>query len=166
AQAAHSQFSQAYELVKSVVGEVSRSEAYQTARELLRELPSQQMMADRVQPLRQQLSELEQRLHSQHNAQKSLDDFCKRIGQQVEADGLDEMLMTLEAQQESLSVSVSESGERRMEMRQQTEQLKQQIQSLTVKAPAWLAAQEALTQLCEQSHETFTSANDVTEYMQ
>ncbi|EPP1216982.1 chromosome partition protein MukB [Morganella morganii] len=166
AQAAHSQFSQAYELVKSVVGEVSRSEAYQTARELLRDLPSQQMMADRVQPLRQQLSELEQRLHSQHNAQKSLDDFCKRIGQQVEADGLDEMLMTLEAQQESLSVSVSESGERRMEMRQQTEQLKQQIQSLTVKAPAWLAAQEALTQLCEQSHETFTSANDVTEYMQ
>ncbi|WP_323116504.1 hypothetical protein, partial [Klebsiella variicola] len=97
---------------------------------------------------------------------KSLDDFCKRIGQQIEADGLDDMLMTLEAQQESLSVSVSESGERRMEMRQQTEQLKQQIQSLTVKAPAWLAAQEALTQLCEQSHETFTSANDVTEYMQ
>ncbi|MDI9764878.1 hypothetical protein, partial [Morganella morganii] len=49
---------------------------------------------------------------------------------------------------------------------QQTEQPKQHTQSLTVKAPAWLAAQDALTQLCEQSHVTFTSATDVTAHLQ
>ncbi|RAX13281.1 chromosome partition protein MukB [Photorhabdus bodei] len=166
ADAAHSQFEQAYQLVKNMVGEISRSEAWQSARELLRDWPSQQHLADRVPPLRMRLAELEQRLTNQQNAEFLLNEFCKRQGQQYQVEDLEGLQNELEARQEALSLSVNESGEHRMEMRQALEQLKQKIQSLTTRAPVWLAAQDTLHQLCEQSGETLTSSNDVTEYMQ
>ncbi|WP_350306936.1 chromosome partition protein MukB [Photorhabdus viridis] len=166
ADAAHSQFEQAYQLVKSMVGEINRSEAWQNARELLRDWSSQRHLADRVQPLRMQLAELEQRLNNQQNAERVLSEFCKRQGQQYQAEDLEGLQNELEARQEALSLSVNESGERRMEMRQALEQLKQKIQSLTARAPVWLAAQDTLNQLCEQSGETLASSNDMTEYMQ
>ncbi|KMW71340.1 cell division protein MukB [Photorhabdus luminescens subsp. luminescens] len=166
ADAAHNQFEQAYQLVKSMVGEVSRSEAWQSARELLRDWPAQQHLADRVQPLRMRLAELEQRLNNQQDAEDLLSEFCKRQGRQYQAEDLEALQNELEARQDALSLSVNESGERRMEMRQTLEQLKQKIQSLTARAPVWLAAQDTLHQLCEQSGETLASSNDVTEYMQ
>ncbi|AHG21981.1 cell division protein MukB [Chania multitudinisentens RB-25] len=166
ADAAHSQFEQAYQLVGKIAGEVSRSEAWQTARELLRDWPAQQHQAERVQPLRMRLSELEQRLRSQQDAERLLQEFCKRHGQEYQPDELDALLQELEERQESLSQSVSEAGERRMEMRQELEQLQQRIKELTVRAPIWLAAQDSLSQLGEQSGETFEDSQQVTEYMQ
>ncbi|QTL38665.1 chromosome partition protein MukB [Xenorhabdus budapestensis] len=166
ADAAHSQFEQAYQLVKNIVGEISRSEAWQSAREILREWPSQRHLDDRVQPLRIQLAELEQRLNSQQNAERLLEEFCKRHHQQYQAEDLEALQGEFEAQLEELSQSAYESGERRMQMRQELEQFKQKIQGLTSRAPVWLAAQEMLNQLSEQSGETFESGNDVTEYMQ
>ncbi|TDB62540.1 chromosome partition protein MukB [Photorhabdus khanii] len=166
ADAAHHQFEQAYQLVKNIVGETSRSEAWQSARELLRDWPSQRHLADRVQPLRMRLSELEQRLNNQQNAERLLSEFCQRQGRQYQAEDLEALQNELEARQEALSLSVNESGERRMEMRQELEQLKQKIQSLTARAPVWLAAQDTLNQLCEQNGEALASSNDVTEYMQ
>lgn len=166
ADAAHSQFEQAYQLVKNMIGEVSRSDAYQQARTLLRDWSSQQHLAERVQPLRMQLSELQQRLNSQQNAERMLAEFCKRHGQSYEPDELDALMAELEAQQEELSVGVNESGERRMQMRQELEQIRLRISQLSSKAPAWIMAQEALTQLNEQSHETFESSTAVTEFMQ
>ncbi|MEX6002825.1 chromosome partition protein MukB [Providencia vermicola] len=166
ADAAHSQFEQAYQLVRNIVGEVSRSDAYQQARSLLRDWSSQQHLAERVQPLRMQLSELQQRLDSQQNAERLLSEFCKRHNKSYEPDELDALMAEIEAQQEELSIGVNESGERRMQMRQEIEQIRQRIQTLTTKAPAWLMAQEALTQLNEQSGESFESSSAVTEYMQ
>lgn len=113
-----------------------------------------------------QLSELQQRLNSQQNAERMLAEFCKRHGQSYEPDELDALMAELEAQQEELSVGVNESGERRMQMRQELEQIRLRISQLSSKAPAWIMAQEALTQLNEQSHETFESSTAVTEFMQ
>ncbi len=166
ADAAHSQFEQAYQLVGKIAGEVSRSEAWQTARELLRDWPSQQHQAERVQPLRMRLSELEQRLRSQQDAERLLQEFCKRHGQTYQPDELNALQQELEERLESLSQSVSEAGERRMEMRQELEQIQQRIKELTARAPIWLAAQDSLTQLSEQSGEAFEDGQQVTEYMQ
>ncbi|WP_447881846.1 chromosome partition protein MukB [Serratia fonticola] len=166
ADAAHSQFEQAYQLVGKIAGEVSRSEAWQTARELLRDWPSQQHQAERVQPLRMRLSELEQRLRSQQDAERLLQEFCKRHGQSYQPDELDALQQELEERLESLSQSVSEASERRMEMRQELEQIQQRIKELTARAPIWLAAQDSLTQLSEQSGEAFEDGQQVTEYMQ
>lgn len=129
ADAAHGQFEQAYQLVGKIAGQVSRSEAWQCARELLRDWPSQQHLAERVQPLRLRLSELEQRLRSQQDAERLLQEFCKRHGQEYQPDDLDMLQQELEERLEALSQNVSEAGERRMEMRQELEQIQQRIQS-------------------------------------
>jgi chromosome partition protein MukB len=166
ADAAHSQFENAYQLVVKIAGEVSRSEAWQTARELLRDWSSQQHQAERVEPLRLRLSELEGRLREQQDAERQLQAFCKRTGQDVHPEDLDELQRELDVQIEELSQVVSQAGERRMEMRQELEQVQARIRELTARAPVWLAAQEVLSQLSEQSKEPLESSQQVTEHMQ
>ncbi|HEY0209612.1 chromosome partition protein MukB [Acerihabitans sp.] len=166
AQAAHGQFEHAFALVTQIAGQVARSEAWQTARELLRDAASLSHQAERLQPLRSQLDELEQRLREQQEAQRLLAEFGKRIGVEYRPDELDGARQELEARVETLSVSVSESGERRMALRQELDQILARLQLLTQRAPVWLAAQDALTALGEQSGETLESGAQVTEYMQ
>lgn len=166
ASAAHSQFETAYQLVVKIAGEVSRSDAWKTARELLREWPSQVHQAERVEPLRMRLAELEGRLREQQDAERQLQEFCKRTGQDVQPEDLDEMQRELEVQIEELQIVVSQASERRMEMRQELEQAQARIRELTARAPVWLAAQEALSQLSEQSKEPLENSQQVTEYMQ
>src|SRR5690606_12733936 len=70
AQTAHSQFEQAYQLVVAINGPLARNEAWEVARELLRDGVNQRYLAEQVQPLRMRLSELEQRLHEQQEAER------------------------------------------------------------------------------------------------
>lgn len=166
AEAAHSQFEQALALVTSIAGDVTRQDAWQTGRELLRDASNQRHHADQLSSLRLRLNELEQRLREQHEAERLLAEFCKRQGQQYEADALAGLQLELEAQIEQLNSSVSDAGEQRMMMRQELEQLRERITSLTARAPHWLAAQEILTQLSEQTGQALNSSQDVTEFMQ
>ncbi|PVW61620.1 chromosome partition protein MukB, partial [Klebsiella pneumoniae] len=66
----------------------------------------------------------------------------------------------------SLADSVSNAQEQRMALRQELEQLQSRTQTLMRRAPVWLAAQNSLNQLCEQSGEQFASGQEVTEYLQ
>lgn len=59
------------------------------ARELLREGVDQRHLAEQVQPLRMRLSELEQRLREQQEAERLLADFCKRQGKNFDIDELE-----------------------------------------------------------------------------
>ncbi|WP_394520951.1 chromosome partition protein MukB [Pantoea sp. SGAir0184] len=166
AEAAHSQFEQALALVTSIAGEVSRQDAWQVGRELLRDAANQRHHAEQLSSLRLRLNELETRLREQHDAERLLADFCKRQGQHYDADALEGLQRELEAQIEQLNESVADAGERRMLMRQELEQLRERITALTARAPHWLAAQEILTQLSEQTGQTLSSSQQITEYMQ
>ncbi|WP_338507703.1 chromosome partition protein MukB [Erwinia aphidicola] len=166
AQAAHSQFEQAFELVTKIAGPVSRSEAWQVGRDLLRDAGNQRYHAEQLQPLRSRINELEQRLREQQDAERLLSEFCKRHGKQVDAEELEALQYELEAQIEQLSDSVSDAGERRMNMRQELEQLRERIARLTKQAPQWLAAQEILSQLSEQTGQALENSQQVTEFMQ
>ncbi|AOR65027.1 chromosome partition protein MukB [Pectobacterium wasabiae] len=166
ADAAHGQFEQAYQLVSKIAGAVNRNEAWQVARDLLRDSASQRYQAERVQPLRMRLSELEQRLREQQDAERLLQDFSKRNGQDYQPEELELLQQELDARIDTLSSLVAEAGERRMALRQELEQTQQRIQKLTTRAPIWLAAQEMLTQLSEQSGETFEDSRQVTAFMQ
>ncbi|MDI9222914.1 chromosome partition protein MukB [Pantoea sp. EA-12] len=166
AEAAHSQFEQALALVTSIAGEVSRQDAWQVGRELLRDAANQRHHADQLSSLRLRLNELETRLREQHDAERLLADFCKRQGQQYDADALEGLQRELEAQIEQLNESVADAGERRMLMRQELEQLRERITALTARAPHWLAAQEILTQLSEQTGQALTNSQQITEFMQ
>ncbi|NKG32941.1 chromosome partition protein MukB [Erwinia rhapontici] len=165
AQAAHSQFEQAFELVSKIAGPVSRSEAWQVGRDLLRDASNQRYHAEQLQPLRSRLSELAQRVREQQDAERLLSDFCKRHGQH-DASELESLQAELEAQIELLSESVADAGERRMTLRQELEQLRERIARLTKQAPQWLAAQEILSQLSEQTGQALENSQQVTEFMQ
>jgi chromosome partition protein MukB len=166
AEAAHSQFEQALALVTSIAGDVGRQDAWQVGRDLLRDAGNQRHHAEQLSSLRLRLNELETRLREQHDAERLLADFCKRQGQQYDADALDGLQRELEAQIEQLNSSVADAGERRMLMRQELEQLRERITALTARAPHWLAAQEILTQLSEQTGQELTSSQQITEFMQ
>lgn len=118
AQAAHSQFNQALELVQQISGPVNRTEAWQVGREALREAQQQRHLADQLPSLRLRLSELEQRLREQHDAERLLAEFCKRQGQQYEADALEDLHREYEARIEQLSSGVDEASEQRLLHRQ------------------------------------------------
>ncbi|WP_241585145.1 chromosome partition protein MukB [Rosenbergiella epipactidis] len=166
AQAAHSQFNQALELVQQISGPVNRAEAWQVGREALREAQQQRHIAEQLPALRLRLSELEQRLREQHDAERLLAEFCKRQGQQYEADALEDLHREYEARIEQLSAGVDEASEQRLLHRQSLDQIREKISVLTHRAPHWLAAQEILTQLSEQTGQVFTQSSQVTEYMQ
>ncbi|WP_312927672.1 chromosome partition protein MukB, partial [Pseudescherichia sp.] len=166
AQTAHSQFEQAYQLVAAINGPLARSEAWSVARELLRDAVNQRHLADQVQPLRMRLNELEQRLREQQEAERLLAEFCKRHNKRVDPDELEALHQQLEAQIAALSETVANAGEQRMALRQELEQLQARIQRLLKRAPVWLAAQNSLNQLCEQSGQEFESSQDVTEFLQ
>lgn len=102
----------------SIAGDVTRQDARQTGRELLRDASNQRHHAEQLSSLRLRLNELEQRLREQHEAERLLAEFCKRQGQHYEADALAGLQQELEAQIEQLNSSVSDAGEQRMMMRQ------------------------------------------------
>lgn len=166
AQTAHSQFEQAYQLVAAINGPLARNEAWDVARELLRDGVNQRHQAEQAQGLRSRLNELEQRLREQQDAERQLAEFCKRQGKRYDIDDLETLHQELEARIASLADSVSNAQEQRMTLRQELEQLQSRTQTLMRRAPIWLAAQNSLNQLCEQSGEQFESGQEVTEYLQ
>lgn len=80
AQTAHSQFEQAYQLVVAINGPLARNEAWDVARELLRDGVNQRHLAEQVQPLRMRLNELEQRLREQQEAERLLGGILQASG--------------------------------------------------------------------------------------
>jgi len=166
AQAAHSQFEQAFQLVCAINGPVARDEAWDVARDLLRDASTQRHLAAQVTPLRSRLTELEQRLREQQDAERLLSDFCKRQGKRYSAEQLEALHQELEERIVALSDTVAQAGEQRMTLRQELEQLQSRIKTLTQRAPIWLAAQNSLNQIIEQCGESFESSQQVTEYLQ
>ncbi len=78
-------------------------------------------------------------------------------GKRYDIDDLETLHQELEARIASLADSVSNAQEQRMALRQELEQLQSRTQTLMRRAPVWLAAQNSLNQLCEQSGEQFAS---------
>ena len=166
AEAAHSQFEQAYQLLISISGQVNRGDAWETARALIRDSHNQRHAAEQVPGLRMRLTELEQRLHDKQEAERLLAEFCKRQGKHVDPDNLEALHEELEARIAGLQQTVSEASEQRASLRRELEELTARVKVLSQRAPIWIAAQTSLNQLCEQSHEQFETSQDVTEYMQ
>lgn len=165
-QAAHARFEEAYQLVVAINGPLARGDAWNTARELLREANDRRHSAQQLQGLQARLNELEQRLREQQDAERLLSEFCKRQGRDYLPDELDALHGELEARIAALQDDVAAASEQRLSLRQELEQLQASIKTLTQRAPVWLAAQNSLNQISEQSGETFSSGAEVTGYLQ
>ncbi|WP_418883957.1 chromosome partition protein MukB [Bisgaardia hudsonensis] len=164
---AKSQFDKAYQLVCKISGEVSRSTAWECAKELLREYPTKKVQAQQAPQLRSKLQELEQRYQQQQSAVRFLKDFNQRANLNLaDADELDDYYVEQEALVEDLSVSLSEQVEERSTLRQKLAQLNATYNEKTGLAPAWLNAQSALERLQDQSDQHFDDSQDVMNFMQ
>lgn len=166
ADAAVNQFERAYQLVIKLVGEVTRSDAWQAARNALKAWPSQSYQAQKAEILHLQLAELEQRFFEQQEAEELLNQFCKRIGRKIGYEDLDELKQTLEALLEENATMAGESSEKRIAIRQELEHIQTKIAEYRQKAPNWLKAQDALIALREQVDAPLISSGQVTEHMQ
>ncbi|XKM14021.1 chromosome partition protein MukB [Orbaceae bacterium ac157xtp] len=166
ADAAINQFDRAYQLVLKLVGNVTRSEAWQAAKQALKEWPSHSYQAQLAETLQLQLAELEQRFFEQQNAQELLNQFCKRIGRKVEYDDLEELQQTLEATLDENASLANESNEKRIAVKQEFEQINSKIAENRQKAPNWLKAQDALIALQDQANVEFSNSQQLTAYMQ
>ena len=166
-EAAKSQFEKAYQLVCKIAGEVPRSSAWESAKALLREYPSQKLQAQQTPQLRAKLHELEQRYAQQQSALRLLNDFNQRANSHLEtADELEGYHAEQEALIEDISAELSELVESRSTLRQKRENLTALYDENARKAPAWLTAQAALERLEEQSGEHFEHSQDVMNFMQ
>lgn len=164
--AAIHQFEQAYQLVMKIERDVSRDQAWQMAKKILRHWPAQQYQAEKYHQLQNQYAELEQLHGTQQEAVLLLNHFNKRFGENVSPEKLDEIQQILEEKQENIVVTLSQVQEQHLIYRQELEQIRQQIKSLEVKAPMWLIAQDALHALNEQGNVVLKSSHDITEKMQ
>ncbi len=166
-EAAKSQFDKAYQLVCKIAGEMPRSAAWESAKELLREYPSQKLQAQQTPQLRTKLHELEQRYAQQQSAVKLLNDFNQRANLSLQtAEELEDYHAEQEALIEGISARLSEQVENRSTLRQKRENLTALYDENARKAPAWLTAQAALERLEQQSGETFEHSQDVMNFMQ
>ena len=166
-EAAKSQFEKAYQLVCKIAGEVPRSSAWESAKALLREYPSQKLQAQQTPQLRAKLHELEQRYAQQQSALRLLNDFNQRANSHLEtAEELEDYHAEQEALIEDISAELSELVESRSTLRQKRENLTALYDENARKAPAWLTAQAALERLEEQSGEHFEHSQDVMNFMQ
>ncbi len=166
-EAAKLQFDKAYQLVCKVAGEVPRSAAWESAKELLREYPTQKVQAQQTPQLRAKLHELEQRYAQQQSAVRLLKDFNQRADLNLDsAEELEEYHAEQEALIDNLNAELAEQVESRSALRQKREQLTALYHENATKAPAWLTAQAALERLQEQSGETFNDSQDVMSFMQ
>lgn len=166
-EAAKSQFDKAYQLVCKIAGEMPRSAAWESAKALLREYPSQKLQAQQTPQLRAKLHELEQRYAQQQSAVRLLNDFNQRANLALStAEELEDYHAEQEALVEDLTAELSEQVEERSTLRQKRENLTALYDENARKAPAWLTAQAALERLEEQSGETFEHSQDVMNFMQ
>ncbi|MGC6246313.1 chromosome partition protein MukB [Pasteurella multocida] len=165
--AAKSQFDKAYQLVCKVAGEIPRSTAFEQAKVLLRDYPTQKVQAQQTPQLRAKLHELEQRYAQQQSAVRLLKEFNQRANVSLEdAEALEAYHAEQEALLEDVSAELSEQVEQRSTLRQKREQLTALYQDNAKKAPAWLTAQAALERLQDQSGESFADSQDVMQFMQ
>ncbi|MEE6031139.1 chromosome partition protein MukB [Avibacterium paragallinarum] len=164
---AKSQFDKAYQLVCQIAGEMPRSAAWESAKALLREYPSQKVQAQQTPQLRAKLHELEQRYQQQQSAVRLLKEFNQRAELELEtADEIEEYYAEQESLVDELNEELAEQVEQRSTLRQKREQLNARYNENANKAPAWLTAQSALERLQEQSHSQFSDSQDVMNFMQ
>ncbi|VTM42677.1 Chromosome partition protein MukB [Klebsiella quasipneumoniae] len=158
AQTAHSQFEQAYQLVAAINGPLARNEAWDVARELLRDGVNQRHQAEQAQGLRSRLNELEQRLREQQDAERQLAEFCKRQGKRYDIDDLETLHQELEARIASLADSVSNAQEQRMTLRQELEQLQSRTQTLMRRRRSGWRRRIALTSCASRAASSLSPA--------
>lgn len=165
---AKNQFDKAYQLVCKIHDEnVERDQAYEAAKQILRDYPAQKLQLQQANTLKTKLSELQQKAQQQRRVQQQLAAFNQQSGQALNSA---EMLEHYALQQEELGAELEEQLnaliEQRSGLRQQRDHYQALYQQYAQKAPLWLTAQAALERIQEQVSQQFQNAQSVMDFMQ
>ncbi len=165
--AAAEQFETALKLVKSIVGNVERNQASQSAKAAIAQGREAQQLVQNEQQWRAQHRDVERRLHKQRQTQELAGEYQK----QHHVDLIDELTFEQERERhamqiESLEMSQEEVREQRSEQRRLEQDASAEIKKLEAIAPTWIAAHDALESLREQSGADLYDSQSVMSHMQ
>nr|WP_230590579.1 chromosome partition protein MukB [Gallibacterium anatis] len=165
---AKNQFDKAYQLVCKIHDEnIARDQAYEAAKQILRDYPAQKLQLQQANTLKSKLTELQQKAEQQRRVQQQLAVFNQQSGQALNSA---EMLEHYALQQEEIGAELEEQLnaliEQRSGLRQQRDHYQALYQQYAQKAPLWLTAQAALERIQEQVSQQFQSAQSVMDFMQ
>ncbi|MBS9905127.1 chromosome partition protein MukB [Vibrio alginolyticus] len=165
--AAAEQFETALKLVQSIVGQVERKDASEHAKTAIAKARESQQIAQNEQQWRAQHRDLERSLNQQRQARELVAEYKK----QYHVELTDEITFEQErehhaTQIESLEIAQEEVRDQRGEQRRLEQNAVAEISKLEAIAPAWIAANDALEKLREQSGEELEDRHAVMNHMQ
>ncbi|WP_098415898.1 chromosome partition protein MukB [Vibrio sp. ES.051] len=165
--AAAEQFETALKLVQSVAGQVERKEASDHAKAIITKSREAQQTVQNEQQWRAQHRDLERSLNQQHQARELVADYKK----QCHVELVDEVTLEQERERhamqiESLEIAQEEVREQRGDQRRLEQDAIAEINKLEAIAPTWIAANDALAKLCEQSGIELEDRHAVMNHMQ
>lgn len=165
--AAAEQFETALKLVQSIVGQVERKDASEHAKTAIAKARESQQIAQNEQQWRAQHRDLERSLNQQRQARELVAEYKK----QYHVELTDEVTFEQERERhatliESLEIAQEEVRDQRGEQRRLEQNAVAEISKLEAIAPAWIAANDALEKLREQSGEELEDRHAVMNHMQ
>ncbi|MFH4787705.1 chromosome partition protein MukB [Vibrio alginolyticus] len=165
--AAAEQFETALKLVQSIVGQVERKDASEHAKTAIAKARESQQIAQNEQQWRAQHRDLERSLNQQRQARELVAEYKK----QYHVELTDEITFEQERERhatqiESLEIAQEEVRDQRGEQRRLEQNAVAEISKLEAIAPAWIAANDALEKLREQSGEELEDRHAVMNHMQ
>ncbi|OLQ87965.1 cell division protein MukB [Vibrio panuliri] len=165
--AAAQQFETALQLVTSIVGTVERSQAAEQAKSAISQGREAKQLNDNESQWRAQYRDLERSLNQQRQARELVQEYQK----QHHVELADELSFEQErerhsAQIESLEYAQEELREQRSEQRRLEQDAAAEIAKFEAIAPTWIAANDALENLREQSGAELVDSQAVMSQMQ
>ncbi|EJL6782748.1 chromosome partition protein MukB [Vibrio alginolyticus] len=165
--AAAEQFETALKLVQSIVGQVERKEASEHAKTAIAKARESQQIAQNEQQWRAQHRDLERSLNQQRQARELVAEYKKQYHVELTDEVTFEQERERHATQiESLEIAQEEVRDQRGEQRRLEQNAVAEISKLEAIAPAWIAANDALEKLREQSGEELEDRHAVMNHMQ
>lgn len=165
--AAAEQFDTALKLVQSIVGPVERKEASKRAKLAIAKARESQQIAQNEQQWRAQHRDLERSLNQQRQARELVAEYKKQYHVELTDEVTFEQERERHAMQiESLEIAQEEVRDQRGEQRRLEQNATAEISKLEAIAPAWIAANDALEKLREQSGTDLEDRHVVMNHMQ
>jgi len=165
--AAASQFEKAFNLVKSVVGDVDRQTAAQQARDVIRRAAQAKQTVQNEHQWYAQQRDLERRVEQQSSVRQQVEQYQSQYNIVLN----DEVVLEQELERhsalvESVEMTYDELREKRSEQRRLEQEQQAHIRQLETIAPAWIKANDALEALREQSGAELPNSQSVMAEMQ
>ncbi|MEF1175064.1 chromosome partition protein MukB, partial [Vibrio sinaloensis] len=165
--AAAEQFETALKLVQSIVGQVERKDASEHAKTAIAKARESQQVAQNEQQWRAQHRDLERSLNQQRQARELVNEYQKQFHVELTDEITFEQERERHAMQiDSLEMTQEDVREQRSEQRRLEQDAAAEINKLEAIAPTWIAANDALEKLREQSGAELEDSQSVMSQMQ